>query len=315
MHKIESNSKKVSNAIDLSVRIAGIQWKNPITTASGTFSIRDSEAFYDPSLLGALTAKGVSLDPWDGNPSPRIAETYGGMLNAIGLENPGIQTFQTEELPLLLSAGLPVIVNLAGRTVEEYAMVAEILNETEVDILEVNISCPNIKEGGIAFGTEATMAAAVTAAVKRRTTKPVFVKLSPNVTDITKIAKAVEAAGADGISMINTVLGMKIDLARRRPVLANGMGGLSGPAIKPIAVRMVYQVRRAVELPIIGMGGIMTGGDAAEFLLAGADGVAVGTAALVDPTAPIRILHELEDYLREQGFKSIEQWKNAFQDV
>lgn len=315
MHNIESSSKKASNAIDLSVRIAGIQWKNPITTASGTFSIRDSEAFYDPSLLGALTTKGVSLDPWDGNPSPRIAETYGGMLNAIGLENPGIQTFQTEELPLLLSAGLPVIVNLAGRTVEEYAMVAEILNETEVDILEVNISCPNIKEGGIAFGTDATMAAAVTSAVKRRTTKPVFVKLSPNVTDIAEIAKAVEAAGADGISMINTLLGMKIDLARRRPVVANRMGGLSGPAIKPVAVRMVYQVRRAVELPIIGMGGIMTGGDAAEFLLAGADGVAVGTAALVDPTAPIRILRELEDYLREQGFKSIEQWKNAFQDV
>ena len=264
---------------------------------------------------GALTTKGVSLDPWDGNLSPRIAETYGGMLNAIGLENPGVQRFQTEELPLLLSAGPPVIVNLAGRTVEEYAMVAEMLNENEIDMMEVNISCPNIKEGGIAFGTDPGMAAAVTAAVRRKTSKPVFIKLSPNVTDITEIAKAVEAAGADGISMINTLLGMRIDLARRRPVLANRMGGLSGPAIKPVAVRMVYQVRRAVALPIIGMGGIMTGLDAAEFLLAGADGVAVGTAALVDPTAPVRILNELEKYLREQGFQSITQWKNAFQDV
>jgi dihydroorotate dehydrogenase (NAD+) catalytic subunit len=300
--------------IDLSVLIAGTRWNNPITTASGTFSIRDSEAFYDPSLLGALTTKGVSLEPWDGNPSPRIAETYGGMLNAIGLENPGVQRFRSEELPLLLSAGPPIIVNLAGRTVEEYAMVAEMLDETEIDMMEVNISCPNIKEGGIAFGTDPAMAAAVTAAVKRRTSKPVFVKLSPNVTDITEIAKAVETAGADGISMINTLLGMRIDLARRRPALANRMGGLSGPAIKPVAVRMIYQVRRAVALPIIGMGGVMTGLDAAEFLLAGADAVAVGTGALVDPTAPIRILHELEDYLLEQGFKTISQWKNAFQE-
>lgn len=311
----ESNFRERGGSLDLSVKIAGIQWNNPITTASGTFSIRDSEAFYAPSLLGALTTKGVSLDPWDGNLSPRIAETYGGMLNAIGLENPGVQRFQTEELPLLLSAGPPVIVNLAGRTVEEYAMVAEMLNENEIDMMEVNISCPNIKEGGIAFGTDPGMAAAVTAAVRRKTSKPVFIKLSPNVTDITEIAKAVEAAGADGISMINTLLGMRIDLARRRPVLANRMGGLSGPAIKPVAVRMVYQVRRAVALPIIGMGGIMTGLDAAEFLLAGADGVAVGTAALVDPTAPVRILNELEKYLREQGFQSITQWKNAFQDI
>jgi dihydroorotate dehydrogenase (NAD+) catalytic subunit len=303
-----------NTAIDLSVNIAGLQWNNPITTASGTFSLRDSEAFYDPSLLGALTTKGVSLEPWDGNPSPRIAETYGGMLNAIGLENPGVQRFRSEELPLLISAGPPIIVNLAGRTVEEYAMVAEMLDETEIDMMEVNISCPNIKEGGIAFGTDPAMAAAVTAEVKRRTSKPVFVKLSPNVTDITEIAKAVEAAGADGISMINTLLGMQIDLARRRPALANRMGGLSGPAIKPVAIRMVYQVRRAVALPIIGMGGVMTGLDAAEFLLAGADGVAVGTGALADPTAPIRILHELEDYLLEQKFKTIAQWKNAFQE-
>lgn len=314
MHNLESNIKKASYTIDLSLRIAGIQWNNPITTASGTFSIKDSSEFYDPSVLGALTTKGVSLDPWDGNPSPRISETYGGMLNAIGLENPGAQRFRSEELPLLLSAGPPIIVNLAGRTLEEYAMVAEMLDETEIDMMEVNISCPNIKEGGIAFGTDPAMAAAVTAAVKRRTSKPVFVKLSPNVTDITEIAKAVEAAGADGISMINTLLGMRIDLARRRPVLTNRMGGLSGPAIKPIAIRMVYQVRRAVTLPIIGMGGVTTGLDAAEFLLAGADGVAVGTAALVDPTAPIRILHELEDYLREQGYTSITQWKNAFQE-
>ncbi|QAT44084.1 dihydroorotate dehydrogenase [Aminipila luticellarii] len=298
--------------MDLSVDFAGVLLKNPITTASGTFSARESGEFYDISELGAVITKGVASEPWSGNPTPRIAEVYGGMLNAVGLQNPGVEAFIKEELPYLKQTGTPVIANVAGRTVEEYCSVAERLSETEVAMMEINISCPNVKEGGIGFGTDPKMAAAVTKAVKKVSRKPVIIKLTPNVTDIAEIARAVEAEGADGISLINTLLGMKIDVQRKKPVLANIMGGFSGPAVKPVAVRMVYQVRRAVQVPIIGLGGIMTGEDAAEFIMAGADAVSVGTAALVNPTAPVDILRELKQYMREQGFKTIGEIHEAF---
>jgi len=295
----------------LKVNIAGVPWQNPVTTASGTFSARDSGEFYDISGLGAMTVKGISAEPWTGNPAPRVAETYGGMLNAIGLQNPGIEYFLKEEMPYLKSFSVPVIVNIAGKTIEDYCQVAERLEESAADMLELNISCPNIKEGGIGFGTSPAMAAQVTKAVRAVTKKPLIVKLTPNVTDITEIARAVEAAGADALSLINTLLGMKIDVRQAKIVLANGMGGFSGPAVKPVAVRMVYQVRRAVKLPIIGMGGIATGEDAAEFLMAGADAVAVGTAALVDPTAPLRVRDELEQFMKEKGYPDIRSLQDA----
>ena len=299
---------------DMRIEIAGVKWKNPVTVASGTFSARDSGEFYDINGLGAITTKGVSAEPWQGNATPRIAEVYGGMMNSIGLQNPGVEYFLAEELPYLKQFDCPVIVNLAGKTVEEYCRAAERLNESNAAMLELNISCPNIKEGGIGFGTDAKMAAQVTAAVRAATRKPLIVKLTPNVTDITEIARAVEAAGADAVSLINTLLGMRIDILRRKTVLANGMGGFSGPAVKPVAVRMVYQVRRAIRLPIIGMGGIAAGEDAVEFLMAGADAVAVGTAALVDPTAPIRIRDELAAFMEKNGYKDVNALKAAYQD-
>ncbi|MGI6751480.1 MAG: dihydroorotate dehydrogenase [Anaerovoracaceae bacterium] len=302
----------MSDKIDMRVNIAGIEWKNPLTTASGTFSPRESGQFYDLNRLGAFTTKGVSVEPWMGNRTPRIGEVYGGMLNSVGLQNPGVDRFLLEEYPILKEIDAPIIVNVVGRTIQEYCKVAEILEESPIDMLEINISCPNVKEGGIGFGTDRDMAADVIRQVRKVTTKPIIVKLTPNVTDIADIARAVADAGADAISLINTLLGMKIDVYRKKPVLANLMGGFSGPAIKPVAVRMVYQVRQAVSLPIVGIGGIMTGEDAAEFLLAGADGVAVGTAALVDPTAPVRILEELETYMKNQGFSTIKQLKDAF---
>ncbi|QIB69643.1 dihydroorotate dehydrogenase [Aminipila butyrica] len=299
--------------LDLSVQFAGIEMKNPVTTASGTFSARDSGQFYDIGRLGAVVTKGVASEPWAGNPTPRIGETYGGMLNAVGLQNPGADAFIADELAYLKQFSTPVIANVAGRTAEEYCLAVEKLSETDVAMLEINISCPNVKEGGIGFGTDPRMAAEITRAVKSVSKKPILVKLTPNVTDITEIAKAVEAEGADGISLINTLLGMKIDVQRKKPVLANIMGGFSGPAIKPVAVRMVYQVRRAVQIPIMGLGGIMTGEDAAEFIMAGADVISVGTAALVNPTAPVDILEELEAYMEEQGFKTIADIRQAFQ--
>ncbi|HVI39683.1 MAG TPA: dihydroorotate dehydrogenase, partial [Anaerovoracaceae bacterium] len=231
-----------NRALDLSVSIAGITLENPIVTASGTFSARESGAFYDLDELGAMITKGVSLEPWEGNPTPRIAETYGGMLNSVGLQNPGVDAFIKEELPYLRIFRPKIIVNVVGKTIEEYCCVAERLSDTDVDMLEINISCPNIKEGGISFGADPKMAAEITREVKRSSGKPILMKLTPNVTDITEIAKAVESEGADGISLINTLLGMKIDVHHKRPVLWNKMGGLSGPAIKPVAVRMVYQV-------------------------------------------------------------------------
>ena len=299
---------------DLRVNIAGVEWKNPITTASGTFSARESSAFYDLSRLGAVTTKGVADVPWMGNPTPRIAETYGGMLNAVGLQNPGVEAYMKEELPYLKNYDTRVIANVAGHSIEEYCAVVERLNETDIDMFEINISCPNVKQGGIGFGTDPGLAEQVTRAVKDIAKKPVIIKLTPNVTDITEIARAVEAGGADAISMINTLLGMRIDVRKGKLVLANKTGGFSGPAVKPVAVRMVYQVRRAVNVPIIGLGGISTGEDVAEFLMAGADAVAIGTAALVNPTAPVDILEQFETYMDEMGFKTIADVKNAFHE-
>lgn len=303
-----------NHGIDLSVHIAGVTLDNPITTASGTFSAQESGAFYNLSELGAVITKGVANIPWNGNPTPRIAETYGGMLNSVGLQNPGIDYFIAHELPYLKQFDTKIIVNVAGRSVEDYCEVVEKLNETSVDMLEINISCPNVKEGGIGFGTHSEMAAKVTREVKKRSQKPIIIKLTPNVTNITEIAKAVEAEGADALSLINTLLGMKIDVHKRKPVLSNRMGGLSGPAIKPVAVRMVYQVRRAVSIPIIGLGGIMTGEDVVEFIMAGADAVSVGTASFQNPTAPVVIKEELISYMQRYGFKNLQEVREAFID-
>jgi len=300
---------------NLRVAFCGLELQNPVITASGTFSAKGSGAFYDFSKLGAVTAKGVAIEPWLGNPVPRIAEVSSGMLNAIGLENPGAHQFIAEEIPLMRkgigSSDTKIIANLAGRSENDYVRVAELLNAADVDMLELNISCPNIKEGGILFGVSPAMAEKVTRSVRSVVTKPLIVKLTPNVTDICEIAQAVESAGADALSLINTLAGMRIDVKKRRHVLGNKIGGLSGPAVLPVAIRMVYQVAAAVKIPIIGMGGIMTGENAAEFLMAGASVVAVGTAALVDPMAPLRILDELEEFMVDNDFVDIEAIKNA----
>ena len=299
-------------SVDLRVNFAGLEMKNPVTTASGTFAARESSEFYDLSRLGAVITKGVAAEPWAGNPTPRIAETYGGMLNAVGLQNPGAEAYLEKELPFLANYDVPVIANLAGHSIDEYCAVTEKLNDSSVSMFELNISCPNVKQGGIGFGTDPAMAAAVVKAVKEVSKKPLIVKLTPNVTDITAIARAVEEAGADAISLINTLMGMRIDLRSRKPILANVTGGFSGPAIKPVALRMVYQVRRAVSLPILGLGGIMSGEDAAEFLMAGADAVAVGTAALVNPTAPVDVVEGLRSFMEREGFANIAELKAAF---
>ena len=299
--------------LDLSVKFAGTTFKNPVTTASGTFSARESGEFYDIGRLGGVITKGIADVPWDGNPTPRIAEVYGGMINAVGLQNPGVEEYVKTELPYLAQFDTNVIANVAGHSIEEYCNVVERLNEEAgVSMYEVNISCPNVKLGGIGFGTDPKMAAEVTKEVKKIAKKPVIIKLTPNVTNIAEIAKAVEAEGADAVSLINTLLGMKIDIRRKKPVIANTMGGFSGPAVKPVAVRMVYQVRRAVDIPIIGLGGIMTGEDAIEFIMAGADLISVGTAALVNPTAPVEVLEGIENYMREEGFKTIAEIREAF---
>jgi dihydroorotate dehydrogenase (NAD+) catalytic subunit len=292
-----------SSRRNLQVELAGLVLKNPVMVASGTFGYgREYAEYFDLGILGAVMVKGVSLEPWPGNPPPRIAETPAGMLNAIGLQNPGVDYFITHDLPWLVDQGVTTIVNIVGKTVEEYAAVAARLDQAPgVAALEVNISCPNVKEGGIAFGTDPQMAADVIAAVADSTELPVIAKLSPNVTDITAIAKAVADAGADIISLINTLLGMSIDVDRRKPVLANVMGGLSGPAIRPVAVRMVWQVYQSVDVPIIGMGGIMTTRDALEFILAGATAVAVGTATFRNPTAAVEIIQGLADYCEQHG--------------
>ncbi len=290
---------------NMSVNIAGVEWKNPVTTGSGTFGFgREYSEYFDLSELGAVCLKALSAVPRLGNPSPRIAETEKGILNSVGLQNPGAEAFLERELAWLRTYDTKLIANLCGSTVDDYIAVAEILGDN-VDMFELNISCPNVKEGGMAFGTSAKMIEEITSKVKAVSKVPLIVKLSPNVTDIAEMARAAEAGGADALSLINTLLGMKIDIKTRRPILHNNMGGLSGPAVKPVAVRMVYQVRQAVSVPIIGMGGITTGEDAIEFMLAGANAVAVGTAGIVDPYAWIRVRNGIEKYLDDNGIKDV----------
>ncbi|PKM94392.1 MAG: dihydroorotate dehydrogenase [Firmicutes bacterium HGW-Firmicutes-1] len=294
--------------MNLGVNIAGVQLKNPIMTASGTFgSGKEFEKYIDINRLGAVIVKGVANKEWLGNPSPRIAETYGGMLNAVGLQNPGMEVFIKEDIPFLRKYDTKIVVNVVGRTISDYCEVAERLQNEDVDLLELNISCPNVKEGGVAFGISPQMAEQITREVKKYAKQPLIVKLSPNVTDIAEIARAVEAGGADAISLINTLIGMKVDIHKRQPVIANKFAGLSGPAIKPVAVRMVYQVSKAVKLPIIGLGGIMTGEDAIEFLMVGATAIAVGTANLINPRATMNILDELETFMKSKKISDIKE--------
>lgn len=292
----------------LSVDLAGIKMKTPVMTASGTFGFgMEYSDFVDINKIGAVVVKGTTLTPRSGNSGVRIAETPAGMLNSIGLENPGVDEFLNHTLPSLADYDVPVIVNIAGNTVEEYGELAKRLEVKGVAALELNISCPNVKQGGIAFGTNCDSAASVVKMVKNNTNLPVIVKLSPNVTDIVEMAKAVEAAGADAIALINTLLGMSINIHTWQPVLGNVVGGLSGPAVKPVAVRMVWQVANAVKLPIIGMGGIMTAEDAVEFILAGASAVAVGTANFVNPHATMEITDGIKDYLAKKGLSHVSQ--------
>lgn len=292
--------------INTSVNIAGVTLKNPVMTASGTFgSGAEYGEFVDLNRLGAVVTKGVANVPWPGNPTPRIAETYGGMINAIGLQNPGIDVFVERDIPFLKQFDTKVIVNVCGKSESDYCQVVERLGEEPVDLLEINISCPNVKEGGIAFGQDPKAVEAITRSVKAVAKQPIIMKLSPNVTDITEMARAAEAGGADALSLINTLTGMKIDVQRQTFALANKTGGLSGPAVKPVAVRMVYQVAQAVKLPIIGMGGIATAEDALEFILAGATGVSVGTANFYQPTATIQVLEGIEAYMKEKGVEDI----------
>ncbi|WP_027414525.1 dihydroorotate dehydrogenase [Aneurinibacillus terranovensis] len=304
----------VSASNRLAVSIAGIDMKNPIMPASGCFGFgREYAAFYDLNLLGAIAVKATTVEEREGNPTPRVAETPGGMLNAIGLQNPGLDYVMDEELVWLERYDkLPVIVNVAGTTADDYIAVARRVSQAKnVAGIELNISCPNVKCGGITFGTDPVIAAELTAEVKKVSRAPVFVKLSPNVTDVVAIARAVEEAGADGLSMINTLLGMRIDLRTRRPVLANGSGGLSGPAIKPVAIRMIYEVSQRVGIPIIGMGGIQSANDVIEFFMAGASAVAVGTANFVDPLVCPKIAAELEQKLDQYGVDSISELTGA----
>ena len=289
-----------------SVNLAGVELKNPVMTASGTFgSSGEYGEFYDLGELGAIVTKGVANVPWPGNPVPRIAETKSGMLNAIGLQNPGIDVFIERDIPLLKQYDTKIIVNVCGRTVEDYCEVVERLSDQPVDMLEINVSCPNVKEGGIAFGQKPEALEAITKEVKRRAKQPVIMKLSPNVTDIGEMARAAEAGGADVLSLINTITGMKIDIHKRTFALANKTGGLSGPAVKPVAVRMVYQAAQAVSLPIIGMGGIMNGEDAIEFILAGATAVSVGSANFANPFAAEETVKGILDYMERYQVEDI----------
>lgn len=292
--------------MNLSVNIAGVEWKNPVTVASGTFGsgVEYSE-FVDLNRLGAVTSKGVANIPWAGNPTPRVAETYGGMMNAVGLQNPGIDLFCERDIPFLRNYDTKIIVNVCGKSEKDYCEVVERLADEDIDMMEINISCPNVKEGGIAFGQNPKAAEEITRAVKKYAKQPVIMKLSPNVTDIAEMAKAVEAGGADAVSLINTLTGMKIDINRRQFVLANKTGGVSGPAIHPIAVRMVYQAANAVNLPIIGMGGIASAEDAIEMILAGASAVSVGTANFHDPAVTLKIVDGIEAYMKKYGFESV----------
>jgi len=297
----------MSGRVDMGVRIGDLQLRNPVMTASGTFgSGKEYAQFVDLSRLGAVVTKGVSVEPWAGNEGPRIVETPSGMLNSIGLQNPGVEHFCENDLAWLADRDVPVVVNVVGHSVEEYVAVAERLDgEAAVSALEVNISCPNVDAGGMVFGTSCPAAAEVVRAVRKATSKTLIVKLSPNVTDIAEIARAVEAEGADAISLVNTLLGMAIDTRTLQPVLARGFGGLSGPAIRPVAVRMVWQAARAVDVPVIGMGGITDAHDAAEFMLAGATAVAVGTANFMDPTSTMGVVVGLERYCEAHGVERV----------
>lgn len=291
---------------DLAVTIAGVELKNPVMTASGTFgSGVEYSDFVDLNRLGAVVTKGVSDVPWEGNPVPRVAEVYGGMLNAIGLQNPGVEVFCQRDIPYLKQFDTKIVVNVCGHTEQEYVRVVDRLADEPVDLLEINISCPNVKAGGITFGTNPRGVENITRELKRHAKQPLIMKLSPNVTDIAEIARAAEAGGADAVSLINTITGMKIDVNRRTFALANKTGGMSGPAVKPVAVRMVYQVAQAVQIPVIGMGGIASAEDALEFILAGATAVSVGTANFYDPEATVKIADGLERYLQEQKIDSI----------
>ena len=292
--------------MNMAVNIAGVEWKNPVTTASGTFgSGEEFSEFVDLNRLGAVTTKGVANVPWPGNPTPRVAEVYGGMMNAIGLQNPGIDLFCKRDIPFLRKYDTKIIVNVCGKSEQDYCEVVERLGDEDVDMLEINISCPNVKEGGIAFGQNPKAAESITKKKKKYAKQPVIMKLSPNVTDITEMARAVEAGGADVVSLINTLTGMKIDINRKTFAIANKTGGMSGPAVHPIAVRMVYQVAQAVKLPIIGMGGIASAEDAIEMILAGASAVSVGTANFHNPAVTMEIVDGIEKYMQAQGFDSV----------
>lgn len=294
--------------VDLSVRIAGVEFPNPVIAASGTYG--NGECYtdlYPISRLGGISCKGMTIEPKLGNPPPRIAETYSGILNSVGLQNIGVHGFVEFYLPVLKEEGNVIIANVAGATIDDYIAAAEVLDASDVDMIELNISCPNVKAGGATWGVSCDGAAGVTKAVRKATSKPIIVKLTPNVTDITTIAKAVEAEGADALSMINTLLGMRIDIRTKRPILHNNMGGLSGPAIFPVAVRMVYQCYKAVNIPIIGMGGISTWEDAVEMMLAGATAIQMGTAIFTDPYAPLNVIDGLAEYMEKNGIKSLSE--------
>ena len=294
--------------MNTSVNIAGVEWKNPVTVASGTFgSGAEYSEFTDLNKLGAVTTKGVANVPWAGNPTPRVAEVYGGMLNAVGLQNPGIELFCKRDIPFLRQYNTKIIVNVCGHSTEEYVEVVKRLADEPVDMLEINISCPNVKEGGIAFGQDPKAVEAITREMKKYAKQPIVMKLSPNVTDITEMARAAEAGGADALSLINTITGMKIDVNRRKFVLANKTGGMSGPAIHPVAVRMVYQTAQAVNIPIIGMGGIMTAEDAIEMILAGATAISVGTANFVNPGVTMEIVDGIEEYMKKYHVNDIKE--------
>lgn len=291
--------------IDMTTEIAGVKFKNPVITASGTFGFGEEFCEYaDLSEYGGICVKGLTLKPRAGNPPPRIAETPSGILNSVGLQNPGVEYFAEYEMPKLKNIDTNIIANMSGNTMEEYCRMAEILSDTDVAMIEMNISCPNVKCGGMAFGTDAAVVEKLTKEVKKYAKKPLIVKLSPNVTSIKDIAMAAENGGADAVSLINTLLGMAIDINTKRPVLANNMGGLSGPAVKPVAVRMVYEVRNSVKIPVIGMGGIMSGADAIEFMIAGADAVAIGTGMFADPGLIFLIKKEISEYMQKHNIKS-----------
>lgn len=294
--------------MNMSVNIAGVEWKNPVTVASGTFgSGAEYSEFTDLNKLGAVTTKGVANVPWAGNPTPRVAEVYGGMLNAVGLQNPGIELFCKRDIPFLKQYDTKIIVNVCGHSTEEYVEVVKRLADEPVDMLEINISCPNVKEGGIAFGQDPKAVEAITREMKKYAKQPIIMKLSPNVTDITEMARAAEAGGADAVSLINTITGMKIDVNRRKFVLANKTGGMSGPAIHPVAVRMVYQTAQAIKIPIIGMGGIMTAEDAIEMILAGATAISVGTANFVNPKTTMEIVDGIKKYMEMYHVNDIKE--------